>query len=130
MRFAEKVKVKVKHLKREILALWFAARDPKTPWYAKAFALLVTAYAFSPIDLIPDFIPLIGYLDDLVLIPAGIAIAIKMIPSEIMQTSRERADLETQKPVSVVGGLVIGVIWLVILYLIGRKLIPLILPKH
>jgi len=110
--------------------LWFAARDPKTPWYAKAFALLVTAYAFSPIDLIPDFIPLIGYLDDLVLIPAGIAIAIKMIPSEIMQTSRERAELETQKPVSVVGGLVIGVIWLVILYLIGRKLIPLILPKH
>lgn len=130
MTFIERIKTRAKQLKREIMALWFAARDPRTPWYAKGLALLVTAYAFSPIDLIPDFIPLIGYLDDLVLIPAGIALSIKLVPPEVMQACREKADLETQKPVSIAGAVVIGLIWLVILFLIGRAIYPLILPKQ
>lgn len=129
MTFIGKLKNRIQQLRHEILALWFAARDPQTPWYAKALALLVTAYAFSPIDLIPDFIPIIGYLDDLVLIPAGISLCIKLIPSEVMQRCREKADLETQKPVSIIGGVIIGLLWLIILFIIFRALYPLILPK-
>ncbi len=97
MIFFEKLKSKAKQLKREVLALWFAARDARTPWYAKGFALIVTAYAFSPIDLIPDFVPVLGYLDDRVLIPAGIALCIKLIQPEIMQACREKADLKVKK---------------------------------
>jgi uncharacterized membrane protein YkvA (DUF1232 family) len=130
MPFGEKIKSKAKQLRREVVALWFAARDPLTPWYAKVIALLVTAYALSPIDLIPDFIPLLGYLDDLVLIPAGIALSIKLIPPEVMQSCREKADLEAKKPVSIVGGIIIVLVWLTILFLIGRALYPLILSKH
>ncbi len=70
--------------------LWIAYRKPGVPWYAKAFCALVVAYAFSPIDLIPDFIPVLGYLDDLVLIPLGVALAIKMIPADILSISARR----------------------------------------
>src|SRR6266542_6142122 len=78
-------------IKREVYALYLAFRDPRTPWYGKVFAALVVAYAFSPIDLIPDPIPVLGYLDDLVLIPLGVALAIKMIPPEVMAECRARA---------------------------------------
>ncbi len=78
-------------LKRETYALYLAYRHPGVPWYAKAFSACVVAYAFSPIDLIPDFIPILGYLDDLILIPLGIALAMHMIPPEIMQDCRDEA---------------------------------------
>ena len=84
-------KHRAKLLKTETHALYLAYRDPSVPWYAKAFAALVVGYAFSPIDLIPDFVPILGYLDDLILIPLGITIAIKMIPDDVMQACRERA---------------------------------------
>jgi uncharacterized membrane protein YkvA (DUF1232 family) len=87
----EKLKAKATQLKREIAALYLAGRDPRTPWYAKAMITAVVAYALSPIDLIPDFIPIFGYLDDLVLLPIGIWLAIRMIPAEILQDCRERA---------------------------------------
>jgi uncharacterized membrane protein YkvA (DUF1232 family) len=81
-----------KALKRDVRALAIAYKAPETPWYARAFAALVVAYALSPIDLIPDFIPILGYLDDVLLIPLGIAAAIRMIPSGVMDRCREEAE--------------------------------------
>ncbi len=78
-------------LKQNTVALYFVVRDPRTPWYAKALVVLVVGYAVSPIDLIPDFIPVLGYLDDLLLLPVGIAIAIRLVPEEVMAESRARA---------------------------------------
>jgi uncharacterized membrane protein YkvA (DUF1232 family) len=80
-----------RRLKVDVAALYHAYRDPRTPWYAKAWAALVVAYALSPIDLIPDFIPVLGMLDDLLLVPLGVAVAIRLIPREIMEESREKA---------------------------------------
>ncbi len=89
-------KLKSRQLKAETYALYLAYRDPRTPWYARVFAVLVVAYAFSPIDLIPDFVPVLGYLDDLVLIPAGVALALKMIPPAVMAECRAEAQLTVQ----------------------------------
>lgn len=89
-----------KLLKADIVALWFAYRNPLTPWHAKAFTLLVVAYAFSPIDLIPDFIPVLGYLDDLVLLPLGIWLALRLMPPAVMACARAQAQawLEARRP--------------------------------
>ena len=87
----ENFKKSLRALKSELAALYFAYRDPRTPWYAKVAAILVIAYALSPIDLIPDFIPVLGYLDDLIILPLGIFFAIKLIPAEIMASAREKA---------------------------------------
>jgi len=107
-------------LKREVSALYIAARDPRVPWYAKVFMGFVLAYFFSPIDLIPDFIPFIGYLDDLIIVPLGIALAIKMIPAQVMIDARKQAEgfLRQKEPVSRVGAIMIIVIWLIILALV------------
>jgi uncharacterized membrane protein YkvA (DUF1232 family) len=80
-----------KLLKSDIVALWFAYRDPRTPWHAKAFAVLVVAYAFSPIDLIPDFIPVLGFVDDAILLPLGIWLALKLVPAPVMEAARAQA---------------------------------------
>lgn len=82
---------KARELKVQTLALYFAYRDPRVPWYAKGWIAVVVAYAFSPIDLIPDFIPVLGYLDDFVLIPLGVLLALKMIPAQVMEESRVKA---------------------------------------
>jgi len=129
MTFLEKLKERALRVKIEVLALWYAARDPRCPWYARGMALLVSAYAFSPIDLIPDFIPVLGYLDDLILIPAGIALSIRMIPPTVMGEAREKARLEAEKPVSIAAGVVIAVVWLLILFFIGRAILRAILIK-
>ena len=85
----------------------------RTPWYAKVIAICTVAYAFSPIDLIPDFIPILGYLDDLVLIPVGIKLAIKMIPKDIMDESHEKAkESESTKPISWVGAFFVILVWI------------------
>jgi len=109
-------KNRVRQLKRETHALYLAARDPRTPWYAKLFVAGVVAYAFSPIDLIPDFIPVLGYLDDLILIPLGIAVAIKLIPPEVLSECRARAAeaAASGKPVSRVAAAVIIGIWVLL----------------
>jgi uncharacterized membrane protein YkvA (DUF1232 family) len=100
-------------LKRDTVALYLAARDPRVPWYAKAVAACVAAYALSPIDLIPDFIPVLGYLDDVILLPLGIALAIRLIPPALLEEHRERASAWIAKrPVSHIGALVIVIIWL------------------
>jgi uncharacterized membrane protein YkvA (DUF1232 family) len=82
----------VRALKKEIFALYLACRHPRVSWYAKALALLVVGYALSPIDLIPDFIPVLGYLDDLILIPLGIMLVIRMIPAEVLAECRQKAE--------------------------------------
>src|SRR4030067_3713534 len=89
--FLDSWKARARQLKTEVYALYLAYRDKRTPWYARMFTALVVGYAFSPIDLIPDFIPVLGYLDDLVLIPLGVALALKMIPAEVMAECRDQA---------------------------------------
>ena len=87
-----KIKKSLLELKKQVHVVYLASRDRRTPWYAKAVAGLTVAYALSPIDLIPDFIPVLGYLDDLLIIPVGIALAIKLIPKEVMAEAREKVD--------------------------------------
>jgi len=109
----DKLKQQAKHLKAELYALYLAYRDPRVPWYAKIVVACVVGYAFSPIDLIPDPIPLLGYLDDLILVPLGIALAIKMIPANVMAEYRERArSLQRQKRTNWLAAAVIVGIWL------------------
>ena len=110
----EKLKQRARYLKTETFALYLAARDPRTPWYAKFLVAGIVAYAFSPIDLIPDFVPVLGYLDDLILIPLGIALAIKLIPPSVLVECRTQAQetIKNGKPVSRVADAVIVVIWL------------------
>jgi uncharacterized membrane protein YkvA (DUF1232 family) len=107
---------RARQLKAETWALYLAARDPRTPWYAKLLVAGIVAYACSPIDLIPDFVPVLGYLDDLVLLPLGIAWALQLIPPAVLVECRVRAQATIQngKPVSWVAGTIIVVIWLVL----------------
>lgn len=107
-------KVRARAIKTEVYAMYLAYRDPRVPWYARLFAACVVAYAFSPIDLIPDPIPALGYLDDLVLIPLGIWLALKMISPEVMTECRARAqeELVGDKPINWVAGAVIIAIWI------------------
>jgi uncharacterized membrane protein YkvA (DUF1232 family) len=104
-------------LQVETYALWLAYKDPRTPWYAKAASLIVAGYAFSPLDLIPDFIPILGYLDDLILIPLGLLLAIKLIPGDVMAECRSRARERTGpgRPRSWSAAIVVVAIWLAIL---------------
>jgi uncharacterized membrane protein YkvA (DUF1232 family) len=116
MAVIESLEARVRHLKSEAYALYLAARHPRTPWYAKLFVAGVVAYAFSPIDLIPDFVPVLGYLDDLILIPLGIAAAIKMIPPDVLAECRLRAREAAAggKPVSRVAAAVIVGVWILL----------------
>lgn len=111
-------------LKTDTYALYLALKDPRTPWYARVFAAGVVAYAFSPIDLIPDFIPVLGYLDDLILLPLGIALAIRLIPPGIFAECRERARQQSaqRKPVSRVAAALIVGVWLLAALLLIRWL--------
>ncbi len=106
-------KAKARRLKQEVYALYLASRDRRVPWHARAAAVVVVAYAFSPIDLIPDPIPVLGYLDDLILVPLGIALVIKLIPPEVLQDCREKAaaTMKAGKPKNWVAGGIIILIW-------------------
>lgn len=102
-----------KQLKRDLIAIYIAMKNPKTPWYAKVMAFIVVGYAFSPIDLIPDFIPILGYLDDALLLPIGIAITLRLIPKAIMADARKEAAKMPQNTGNHrVATLVIVLIWL------------------
>lgn len=116
MRTIESWKRAARRLKRELRALHLAIRDPRVPWYARALGAIVVAYAFSPIDLIPDFIPVLGYLDDLVLVPAGIALTMWLIPPEVMADCRLRAEQAAAagKPVNRAAAIAIVAIWLLL----------------
>jgi uncharacterized membrane protein YkvA (DUF1232 family) len=109
------LRIRANALKADSYALYLVARDPRTPWYAKVLAATVVAYAVSPIDLIPDFIPVLGYLDDLILLPLGIALAIRLVPTDVLADCRARAAERSDagQRVSFLAGAVIVVIWVV-----------------
>jgi uncharacterized membrane protein YkvA (DUF1232 family) len=123
-RLGRKIRDWARALKRETAVLWFAIRDPETPWYARALGILVVGYAISPIDLIPDFIPVLGYLDDLILLPLGLSLLRRLIPETIMERARQRADLLEGKRVTsrLAGAIVIGV-WILAAGLVALALL-------
>ena len=109
----EKLKSRARALETETYAIYLAARDPRTPWFAKALVFLIIAYALSPIDLIPDFIPVFGYLDDLIIVPAGIALALRLIPRDVMEESRAKAGTQSSHGiVKLIGAGIIAIIWI------------------
>ncbi len=109
----QRVKQWARQIKRDVVALWFAARDRRTPFSAKFVAGTVAAYALSPVDLIPDFIPILGYLDDLILVPLGILLAVRVVPPALMEEFRERAAALEGRPSSRSGLLAILSVWFV-----------------
>jgi uncharacterized membrane protein YkvA (DUF1232 family) len=123
----ESLKQRVQDLKCDVYALYLARGDPRIPWHAKVVIVLTVAYALSPIDLIPDFIPVIGYLDDLIIVPAGIALAISLMPDNVLEEYRERAKTELQNKTinSWVGLMIVVLIWLIMLYLVVRFVFPI-----
>lgn len=102
----------VHRLRIEVHAAWLAARDPRTPWPARVFGLILTAYALSPIDLIPDFIPILGLLDDIILIPLGMWLFVKTIPAEVLAECRARAEIASERPRSNWGALIVVAAWI------------------
>jgi len=98
-------------VKRDVHALYLASRDPRVPWYAKALACCVAGYAFSPIDLIPDFVPVLGYLDDVVIVPLGVLAVVRLIPPRVMAEHRAQAAAMQERPVSRTAALVIATLW-------------------
>lgn len=116
----ESIKNWARKLQSEALILYRASKDPETPWYAKAFIVLVIAYAFSPIDLIPDFIPVIGYLDDLILVPLGIYLGLKMIPIEVLEKYRRESggSLEDKPKLGTLGAALVFFAWILLIVLL------------
>ncbi|BDU17952.1 YkvA family protein [Lysobacter auxotrophicus] len=106
-------------LKRQALVVWFAARDPRTPLFPRLLALAVAAYALSPIDLIPDFIPVLGYLDDVILVPLGVWLVLRLVPEEVVADSRAKADAASERPVSRAMAVAIVAIWAIALAALG-----------
>jgi uncharacterized membrane protein YkvA (DUF1232 family) len=108
---ANRLKDWARIIKRDVHALYLASRDPRVPWYAKALAVVIAGYALSPIDLIPDFIPILGYLDDAIIVPLAILLVVRLIPPEIMAEHRDLAAAAQERPVSAIAGVVIACIW-------------------
>lgn len=120
----ERAKGWARAIKRDVHAVWLAARHPRTPWYAKALALAVAAYALSPIDLIPDVIPVLGYLDDLLIVPLGILAVTKLVPGDVLAECRAAAEAAAQRPRSILGAAVIVLLWVAAAALIAWWLWP------
>ena len=116
----QRLKQRARHLKRETYALYLAARDPRTPWYAKLLAAAVVAYAVSPLDLLPDFVPVLGYLDDLIIVPLGLALVLRLVPAQVLAECRERARETTERPTSRLAAVIVVAIWLAVALLVGR----------
>lgn len=110
------LKTQAKQLKQHTLTVYFAARDPRTPFFVRVLAVLVAAYALSPIDLIPDFIPVIGFLDDLLLVPLGLALVVRFTPPEVLASAREKAQQAARKPVSYVAAVFFVGLWLALVW--------------
>lgn len=116
MRIAERIKSWARRIKRDSVTLWFACRDPRTPLVVKALCVFVVAYALSPIDLIPDFVPVLGYVDDALLLPGLIWLAVKLLPPTVVEDSRVKADAwmtaQGRKPTSKAGAALIVLVWI------------------
>jgi uncharacterized membrane protein YkvA (DUF1232 family) len=115
-------------IKRDVHALYLASRDPRVPWYAKALAIATAGYALSPIDLIPDFIPVLGYLDDVVIVPLAILLVVRLIPPEVMAEHRAIAAAAAERPVSRTAGIVIVCVWVAASAVTGWLLIRALAP--
>lgn len=112
----DQLKTRARALKQEAYAVYLAARDPRTPWYVKALIFFVVAHTFSPIDLIPDFIPILGYLDDLIITPGGIWLAVRLIPPEVLAEARATAATrDVDRSVGKIGAVFIILVWIVII---------------
>jgi uncharacterized membrane protein YkvA (DUF1232 family) len=110
----DQLKIRARELKREAYAIYIAARDPRTPWYVKALIFFVVAHTFSPIDLIPDFIPVLGYLDDLIITPGGIWLAVRLIPPEVLDEARVTAAARSvDSNIGKVGAVIIISVWII-----------------
>ncbi|MCU0805486.1 MAG: YkvA family protein [Burkholderiales bacterium] len=122
MALLERLRQRAAFLKQETLALYLAARDPRTPWFAKLLGIVIVAYALSPIDLIPDFVPVLGYLDELVVIPAGIALLLRLVPPEVMADARARAAeaVGRAKRTALWAAAVILAIWALVAWVVVR----------
>ncbi len=116
---AGRLKSWARSIRRDVHALYLASRNPRVPWYAKALALVVAGYALSPIDVIPDFIPVLGYLDDVILVPLGIWLVIRLIPPDVMAEHRERAAAVQDRPVSRAAAIVVICVWLILAAMCG-----------
>ena len=127
-RFLRHIRIQARRLRREVYALYLAVRDPGTPWYAKLLGAVVVGYALSPIDLIPDFIPVLGLLDDLILVPAGIALVLRMVPAEVMARCRvrARAELSGKRLVSRTAMCLIILVWILALAGVATAVVPLL----
>ena len=128
MRTIESWKQRIRGLKTETYAIYLASKDPRVPWYAKALILFVVAHTFSPIDLIPDFIPIIGYLDDLIIAPLGIALALKLIPQDVLAECRAQAQetIDKQGPAGWWPAAVIIVIWLLVIAIVAVAILRIV----
>jgi uncharacterized membrane protein YkvA (DUF1232 family) len=115
----ERIKIWSRAIKRDVHAIYLASRDPRVPWYAKALGIAVAAYALSPIDLVPDFIPVLGYLDDLIIVPLGIALIVRLIPADVMTEYRAQAAAMQDRPASIAGATAVIAIWLAGIGLLG-----------
>jgi uncharacterized membrane protein YkvA (DUF1232 family) len=107
-----RLRARARELKRDTHALYLACRDPRTPWYAKLLAGAVVAYALSPIDLIPDFVPVLGYLDDLIIVPLGLTLALRLVPAEVVGDCRAMAAAADSRPTSRTAAVVIVAVWI------------------
>ena len=118
MRFLDTTRAWARRIKRDAMTLWFARSHPATPWYAKLMGAIVVAYALSPIDLIPDFIPVLGYVDDVILLPILIWLTVRLLPPQVLADSREQAERwmaqRGAKPRSLAGGVAIALIWIAV----------------
>ncbi len=110
---------RVRNLKRDVVAIALAVRDPRVPWYAKAVGACVVAYALSPIDLIPDFVPVLGYLDDLVLVPLGLLLVLRLIPADVLAEHRVAASAIVERPVSRAGAFAVISVWVLAALLVA-----------
>jgi len=125
-RLLKKLRERASQLTRELRALYLASQDPRIPWYARWFVICIVAYALSPIDLIPDPIPVLGYLDDLVLLPLGIYLALRMIPEEILKECRQKAETMTaQMPSNWVAAAGVVLLWIALFVLVGAYLVKI-----
>ncbi|MBA6290222.1 YkvA family protein [Colwellia sp. MB3u-4] len=114
------IRIKANLLKKQTIIVYYVSRDPRLPVHIKILAILIAAYALSPIDLIPDFIPIIGLLDDIIIIPLGLALIIKLTPSHIIDNAKRQAEYAEKRPISYTAAVVFIIIWLTILYIFGR----------
>lgn len=120
----ERARLWARHIKSDVVALYIAIRDPRTPWHAKAVACAVVAYAVSPIDLIPDFIPVVGYLDDLIIVALGIMLAVRLIPVNLMAEFRLAAIVRGRIPASRIGMAIVIWLWILAALLLARWVTP------